>query len=264
VRLTWYGTAGFRFEVGGRIFLVDPYLSRNDRARPTLGIGPQDVIDGSEIYLSHGHFDHAHDVPQITLQTCATVHCSEEVATALCRHGVGRAQTVVAREGDSFDLGTYRAKCFNSTHVRFDLPLIAATLRRSLAELGLPLLRLRELSRWPEGQVLAWRFTLAAEGGRVVQHLGSAGCTEEELDRLCETGPPDILLVPLQGNTRILRIAARIVERLRPRVVIPHHHDDFYPPISQAVNIAPFVEAVGALPSPPEVVQVPMGEEVEI
>jgi L-ascorbate metabolism protein UlaG (beta-lactamase superfamily) len=227
-------------------------------------MGPQDVTDGSEIYLSHGHFDHAYDVPQIAHQTGATVHCSEEVATALCRHDVGRAQTVVSRDGDSFDLGTYRAKCFNSTHVRFDLPLIATTLRRSLPELGLLLLRWRELGRWPEGQVLAWRFTLTAKNGRVVQHLGSAGCTEEELDRLCEMRSPDVLLVPLQGHTHICRIAARIVEGLRPRVVIPHHHDDFHPPISQAVDIAPFVEAVGALLLPPEVVQVPMGEEVEI
>jgi hypothetical protein len=46
--------------------------------------------------------------------------------------------------------------------------------------------------------------------------------------------------------------------------VIPHHHDDFYPPISQAVDIAPFVQAVGELSPPVEVVELPVCEVVEV
>lgn len=261
MRLTWYGTAGFRFEVGGRLFLVDPYLSRNDAARPALKIGLQDVTGAGELYLSHGHFDHAYDVPQIARQTGATVYCAEAAAGALYRQGVDGAQIVIARDGDTFDLGAYRAECFDSTHVKFDLLLLAATLPRALPSLGSlwPLLR-----DWPRGQVLAWRFTLAAEGGRVIQHLGSAGCTGGELARLRGMGAPDVLMVPLQGNTHICRIAARIVEQIRPRIVIPHHQDDFYPPISQAVDITSFVEAVRAISPPPQVVQLPMGKMVEI
>jgi L-ascorbate metabolism protein UlaG (beta-lactamase superfamily) len=81
---------------------------------------------------------------------------------------------------------------------------------------------------------------------------------------LAKLGAPDVLMFPLQGHTRICEIAARVVERLRPRVVIPHHHDDFYPPISQAVDIAPFVQAVGELSPPVEVVELPVCEVVEV
>lgn len=264
MRLTWYGTAGFRFQTGGRIFLVDPYLGGGSAARPVSSVNSQDVAGGSEIYLSHGHFDHARDVPQIARRTGATVYCAEDVMRALCREGVDRGQVVVARDGDAYDHGAYRAECFDSSHVRFDLPLIAAVLRRSLFALGSLLPALRELLKWPKGQVLAWRFALAAEGNRTVQHLGSAGCTEGELDRLREMGPPDVLMVPLQGHTHVCRIGAHVVERLRPRIVIPHHYDDFYPPISWPVEIGPFVKAVGAISPPPEVVQVPIGEEVEV
>jgi L-ascorbate metabolism protein UlaG (beta-lactamase superfamily) len=70
--VTWYGTAGFRIKTGGHVFLIDPYLTRNEKALPRLPIGPEAVIDGSEIYLSHGHFDHMADVPQIARQTGAT------------------------------------------------------------------------------------------------------------------------------------------------------------------------------------------------
>jgi L-ascorbate metabolism protein UlaG (beta-lactamase superfamily) len=264
MRLTWYGTAGFRFETGGRVFLIDPYLTRNDKARPALEISPADVVAGSEIYLSHGHFDHAADVPQIAHQTGATIYCSEEVAGALRQRGVESAQIAVARDGNRFDFGAYRAACFNSAHVKFDLPLLASTLWRCLPVLPSFLSGLRQHRGWPQGQVLSWRFTLAAEGGRMVHHFGSAGWTAEELARLEKTGAPDVLMLPLQGHTHICQIAAHIVERLRPSAVIPHHHDDFYPPISQMVDIAPFVEAVGDISPPVRLIRVPVGESVEI
>lgn len=112
--------------------------------------------------------------------------------------------------------------------------------------------------------MLSWRFTLVAEGDRVAQHFGSGGCTEKELDRLARLGSPDVLMFPLQGHSHICRIATRVVERLQPRVVIPHHHDDFYPPISQAVDIGLFVEAVSGLSPPVEVVTLPVCEAVEV
>ncbi len=258
--VTWYGTAGFRVETGGRAFLIDPYLSRNADARPRLPFGPQDVTEAREIFLSHGHFDHAADVPLIARQTGARVYCSAVAAGTLRRQGVPGAQLVVARDGDGFDFGVYRAQCFHSAHARFDLSLIARTLVRAIPSILFDTRLFSLPRRWPQGHVLSWRFTLAAEDDRVVHHLGSAGCTEDGLARLTRLESMDVLMFPLQGHTHICRIAARVVERLRPRVVIPHHHDDFYPPISQAVDIAPFVEAVGRLSPPVAVVELPVCE----
>ena len=264
MRLTWYGTAGFCVEVGNRAFLIDPYLSRGDRARPSLGIGPADVTAGSEVYLSHGHFDHAADVVQIAHRTGATVYCSREVGERLRLRGVDEGQVAVARDGDVFDHGPYRAECFYSAHSRVDLRLFLMTLRRALPEVSSLLPGLLAHARWPKGQVLSWRFTLLAEGGRVVHHFGSAGCTADELARLQKLGKPDVLLFPLQGHTHVFETAIAVVERLRPRVVIPHHHDDFFPPVSQVIDLAPFVTAVGRLRPPVQVVELPMGEPVDL
>jgi L-ascorbate metabolism protein UlaG (beta-lactamase superfamily) len=264
LNITWYGTAGFRIATGGRVLLIDPYLSRGEGAQPELPFGPEGVTEASEIFLSHGHFDHAADVPQIAWQTGATVHCSEEVAAALRQQSVADAQIVAVRGGETLDFGVYRARCFCSTHVRFDLGLVARTLLRAIPSMPSLMRRLSRLRQWPLGQVLVWRFTLAGEADRVLLHFGSAGWTEEELARLARLGPPDVLLVPLQGHSRVCGMAARAAARLRPRVVIPHHHDDFFPPISQAVDIAPFVEAVGQLSPPVEVVTLPVCEAVEL
>jgi L-ascorbate metabolism protein UlaG (beta-lactamase superfamily) len=264
LNITWYGTAGFRIATGGRVLLIDPYLSRGEGAQPELPLGPEGVTKASEIFLSHGHFDHAADVPRIARQTGATVHCSEEVAAALRQQGVANEQVIEVRGGDSFEFGAYRAQCHHSAHVRFDLPLVARTLLRAIPSMSSLMWQLPRLRRWPQGRVLAWRLTLAAEADRALLHFGSAGWTEDELARLAALGPPDVLLAPLQGHSRVCEMAARAVVRLRPRVVIPHHHDDFFPPISQTVDIAPFVEAVGQLSPPVEVVTLPVCEAVEL
>jgi len=60
------------------------------------------------------------------------------------------------------------------------------------------------------------------------------------LKRLAQK-PTDLLLIPLQGNTHICDIALEYVRILKPRLVIPHHQDDFYPPVSSSVDIRPFV-----------------------
>jgi L-ascorbate metabolism protein UlaG (beta-lactamase superfamily) len=95
-------------------------------------------------------------------------------------------------------------------------------------------------SNYPVGQVINWRFSI---NGYILHHFGSAGSPPEELERLA-AHPLDLLLVPLQGHTHICDIAFEYVRVLKPRMVIPHHQDDFYPPVSTAVDVAPFVKKV--------------------
>jgi len=52
------------------------------------------------------------------------------------------------------------------------------------------------------------------------------------------------LLVPLQGHTDICNIALEYVQVMRPGMVVPHHHDHFFPPISMTVDIQPFIDGV--------------------
>jgi L-ascorbate metabolism protein UlaG (beta-lactamase superfamily) len=116
------------------------------------------------------------------------------------------------------------------------------------------------LREYPEGQVLSWRFKIE---DKVIHHFGSAGSTSEELDRLGRQ-PTDILLVPLQGHTNIVEIALKYVKALLPKVVIPHHQDNFYPPISTMVNLQPFVEGVPKLAPATEVRVLEMNQTVTL
>jgi L-ascorbate metabolism protein UlaG (beta-lactamase superfamily) len=238
MKLQWLGTAGFKVAVGDRVFLIDPYLTRNAQARPVQLMQPGEIAGAGQIFITHGHFDHLLDVPAIMASGSSTVYCSEVAAGTLLREGVdGSRITAVRSDGFTSDFGAYRAEAFFSRHVKFDVPLVA----RALWRIGH---RYRRLSRmnngYPVGQVMSWRFTI---NGFTMHHFGSAGSPPAELQRLA-THPPDLLLVPLQGHSHICDIAFEYVRVLRPRMVIAHHQDDFYPPISTAVDVSPFVKKV--------------------
>ena len=63
MKITWLGHSGFRIEIGDQILLVDPWLKDNP-------VFPDDrraeaIAGATHILVSHGHFDHASDVPAI-------------------------------------------------------------------------------------------------------------------------------------------------------------------------------------------------------
>lgn len=256
MKITWLGTAGFRVESEGCAFLIDPYLSRNGNALPVQPLGPADMSSAECIFVSHGHFDHVYDVPEIALNTDCEVYCCKLTADLLEKRGVGRDRIHgVLFDGHSFDFGGWEAAAFFSKHVRFDRRLMVRTFTRIHFRLPryLPLVK-----EYPEGQVLSWQFTIE---GKTIHHFGSGGSSSGELEALAKK-PTDILLVPLQGHTRICDLALEYVRALRPKKVIPHHFDDFFPPISTMINIKPFIEGVDRACQGTEVIVPRMNEPV--
>jgi L-ascorbate metabolism protein UlaG (beta-lactamase superfamily) len=238
MELTWWGAAGFQIKSGRKVLIIDPYLSRNSLARPSQYMNPAEIKEGEMIFLSHGHFDHLLDVPVIADSTGATVFCSSKVALTLQQRGLSAKKIhEVTEDGYKLEFQGFQAEAYFSEHVVFDRKLISKTLRQSKLSV---LKHWRLLRDFPKGQVLSWRFKIE---DKIIHFFGSAGSTAEEMEKLASRRT-DILLVPLQGHSDICNIALEYVHVMRPEIVIPHHHDDFYPPISSSVDIQPFLKGV--------------------
>jgi len=240
MQLTWFGTAAFRLATETETLLIDPYLSRNSRAYPHQPLTPADIGPAHEIFTTHGHFDHVMDIPAIMQQASARVHGSPETANSLEQKGVeAKRIRCITAGGYTVSGNTFSATAYPSRHVRFDGPLVVKTLAHAFWQLPSLIKLMRD---YPVGQVYSWRFTVE---GMSIHHFGSAGSTAEELLQFAGQ-KTDILLVPLQGHSDICRIALEYVRLLKPRLVIPHHQDNFYPPISQSVDIDDFAQGASA------------------
>ncbi|MCK4936869.1 MAG: MBL fold metallo-hydrolase, partial [Elusimicrobiales bacterium] len=238
MKLKWLGTAGFEFKTGNHVFFVDPYLSRNRNSCPKQDKTPSDIKKASQIFISHGHFDHIRDVPQIALQTNADIYCSSVAAEFLKNQQVNTQQIKpVLTDKKIFKFQNYTAQAFFSEHVRFDKKLVVST----LLKINIALFKYFPLfQRFPCGRVLSWRFYIE---DKIIQFFGSAGSSSEELKKMGGE-PIDILLLPFQGPSDICQIGLNYVKYLNPKIIVPHHHDDFFPPISKTIDIRPFVEKI--------------------
>jgi L-ascorbate metabolism protein UlaG (beta-lactamase superfamily) len=236
MQLRWLGTAGFQLtDANGTVLLIDPYLSRPSSARPQSSLSLADPPRADAIFISHGHFDHAMDVPVLAHRLGALVYASASVCQTLARHGTPPSCLMPLSSNATVQVGAIRVRALPARHVRFDAALVLRTSTRLLSRRLRPLVPL--LAGWPAGQVLAFQVTTPALS---LIHFGSAGYIRQAIQGLS----PDVLLIPIQGRSDVAQVAARLAALLRPGLVVPHHWDDFYPPISQLLSITPFAMAL--------------------
>lgn len=237
--LTWYGTAALLFAEGSAALAFDPFLgiplgaARPDRT-PTEGPNLFGAV--SDVFVTHGHFDHILQIPALFGRGSAVVHATEAPRETLSRFGFPAERLNAVAPGDTVAAGTFTVRAWQGRHCRFDAPLILRTALSPRLIKNLP--HMLRLLRWmrgcPEkGEILFYELSA---GGRRVQVMGSMG-----LDPAVSypTGA-DALILPFQGRSDLAAFGLALVGRLRPKAVFLDHFDDSFPPMTTPVDTAAF------------------------
>ena len=246
LELQWLGTAGFRLTMDGTTILIDPYLSRapmGDVVRRRALHSDPELVDrlipaADAVLVGHGHFDHAVDVPHLAATHGCTVYGSTSVQRLLDLHGLGE-RSVVVEPGRRYEIGPFTVSFTPSVHSKLlfglKVPSDGELTCDSLDHLG--------AGEYRCGQV--WGITIEV-GGATLYHQGSADLLDDEVT----TRGVDVLLCGIAGRLYSERFTERILRALDPALVLAHHHDDFFRPVSDPmrfsfnVNLGGFVEEV--------------------
>jgi L-ascorbate metabolism protein UlaG (beta-lactamase superfamily) len=235
LQLTWLGVAGFKLDTSeGATLLIDPYLSRPEQARPISPLQLPDLFPADEILLTNGRFDHVIDTPDLVKQTGAIVHAPEAVCRRLAQAGVSHHSLQPVRLKSPKTLGSLQWQALPSRVNQADSSPVLRALTRTPHLLD----QVTALDRqWPVEETVA--YLLKIEGLSLV-HFGSAAWVEEETRDL----RPDVALLPVERPPTVTSATVQLTLLLKPKLVIPHHWDDYYPPLSQMIDLEPFKTAV--------------------
>lgn len=238
VAFTFLGTAGFVVSHADRTFVLDPYLSRVSllqtffgRLRPKPEVVRHHIPRADEVLVGHAHYDHSLDAPVLCQQTGARLLGSPATMRIAAAAGVPEAQRVEVRPGDLVACGAASVRGWRSRHGKAFLGRVPYP-----GDIPAP-------PPWPprvgdlrHGQVLSWELAL---GGLRVLHIDSADFYEDELPEA------DVLLLCAVGRQYRQDYTRILLERVKPRIVIPCHWDDFSTPIEAAPRQLPGVDVEG-------------------
>ncbi len=203
VAITWLGHAAFHLAPDGEAppFLFDPWLANPKAPRNAVEL----AADAKVILVTHGHSDHVSGVVELAGATGATVLTTVEVAADLSADGLDAEQLVGFNVGGAAESHGLRATLVHAQH---------SSSRDN------PDGRPRELGN-PCG------FVVELPGGPVIYNTGDTGVFSD-MALIAELYDPDILMLPIGDfYTMGARQAAKAVELVEPRWIVPQHYATF-------------------------------------
>lgn len=202
----FFGHSAFEVELGGKVFLIDPWLEN-----PKSPIKPEDIERVDYIVVTHDHGDHLGNTVEIAKKTGATVVGIFEIANYVSEQGV--ANTVGGNIGGPI-------------HLEEDLEVVLTPATHS-SQRGAP-----------TGVVII-------KEGVSIYHAGDTGVFSD-MKLIGELYKPKIAMLPIGGHFVMgPREAAKAVELIKPEIAIPMHYETFPVLTGKAEEFEKFVRDLG-------------------
>jgi L-ascorbate metabolism protein UlaG (beta-lactamase superfamily) len=221
-RFRWLGTAGIELDAGDRTLAIDPFVTRPPlwrfllgRVRPDRNVIAEVIGRCDYVLVSHPHYDHLLDVPEIARRTGAKVYGSPNTCRLAAACGVLAQQICEVGPGQALSLGPFTVEVLEAKHIKTPIDsLINGPLAPGLT----PPLRLRDYR-----MDHCFSFRVLVDGTRILHSPGRAH-------------PAEILLLGTHAPDSVYRSS---LPAARPRAIVPIHWDDFLRPLAKPTRELP-------------------------
>ena len=245
MKVTFFGTTTLLFDDGTDQVLFDAHLTRPSLARYICGRGETDraladaLLEAHRvdrlraIFISHSHHDHVMDAPHIASRCGSTIYGSPSALNVARGGGVEESRLKAFSGGETFALGGFRITVIPSLHSRPTL------LNNDLGQtIDAPLRQPARLRDYKEGGSFDF----------LVEHLGrrflirpSFNAIEGQLNDITA----DVLFLGIAGLAKAdaateAAFFRETVDKVRPRLVVPLHWDNFFTRLDRPVRGMPF------------------------
>jgi len=223
IELTYTGVAGWHLRTPGHALSFDPYYTRMNMLRgeirpaiPNLAAIREHAPPTESIFISHPHFDHIMDAPEVARLHGATIHASPQGCEMLRIVGVPEKQIRTIQSGDWLALGNVAVTVYRAQHrIIFGKVPFQGPPRPGLT----PPIHGRDYR-----MVQLFSFLVEVGGVRILICSGIDAEPRVKADLLIVG--PDALRWQLE----------LILGDAQPRAVLPNHWDNMFQPLSAPVR----------------------------
>jgi L-ascorbate metabolism protein UlaG (beta-lactamase superfamily) len=199
IRITWLGHSTFRIDVDDQVVVVDPFLSGN----PVCPDEHKTFDRVDTLLITHGHMDHFSDAVSLCLEHQPTVVCIFEIYQYLEAKGVTNFSPM--NKGGTVEVNGLTVTMTHAFH--------SSTITEE------------DGSQIPAGEAAG--FVVEFPNGYRVYHAGDTALFGD-MALIGDLYQPDLAMLPIGDRfTMGPREAAKAIELIRPKAVLPIHHGTF-------------------------------------
>ena len=211
IKVQWLGQAAFKITtISGKVIVIDPWLRTNPKTpeafRDPAKLGKVDLV-----LVTHGHFDHIADAPEIARINDAPLWAPAGLSQSLAFLGISNKAMRMNKSGvvnppiaPNIKVTLVRAE--HSSEYVWKKP---ATNKDEVAPGGEP-----------------GGFIIEFENGFKLWHMGDTGVFGD-MKLIAEMYKPDLVLMPIGGGQFVMNpadAAFALKEMIKPKAVIPMHY----------------------------------------
>lgn len=247
----WLGVAGLEFKVDGFTLLIDPFFTRPGKAAVIAGarvrankeLSTRYAPNADAVLITHPHYDHLMDVPDILRRTSAPAYGSPNVCKLLELQDIAEKYLTCLKVGDRFQVGPFAVEVFPARHTRIPFsrwlngPLPAHLLKKR----GSAPARQLRLSDYRMDTCFSFRIQVSGQALLVGNH---------------PVAVDGLFLSPYHAGSYM----ETLLRTGHPRWIVPIHWEDFMRPLTRPLRPMLLTPAQGLKPTFPPVGRIDLDE----
>ncbi len=199
IRITWLGHSTFRIDYDDQVIVIDPFLS----ASPVCPDEHKTFDRVDTLLITHGHMDHFSDAVALCLEHQPTVVCIFEIYQYLEAKGAQNFSPM--NKGGTVEVNGLTVTMTHAFH--------SSTITEE------------DGSVIPAGEAAG--FVVEFPNGYRIYHAGDTALFGD-MRLIGDLYRPDLAMLPIGDRfTMGPREAAKAIELIRPKAVVPIHHGTF-------------------------------------
>ena|GEM_PF-4589314 len=237
--LQWHGAAHYHIYYKNLRIVIDPIYTRALAAKPVLGVSKEDVDSIDFLLLTHAHVDHSWDFPYLASKHKPAAYVPEGYLNYLIKKekkwgldfDFSKFRALDQIKGESFQIADIKVTPYHIGTEKVDISVVYQSFIRGLRHMSFSVTPagMKFLMYHLKENCFAFHFDFPA----VTKSMLFFGNVTDQIYGIEDVQQVDVLALPYCPASKAwLEHTLYLIGRFNSQVILIHHYDNFWHPIT--------------------------------